>query len=276
MDIKKLEYIENYFYDHCEESFIYLVLHSLFNCISEAELTTLYFNNAKGNFALRKTIESYIVKRTTNEPKRQFENIAKTLLDEYPNQSYHIQLTTRTFLIQFIRTLPTKTIRNFYDIFIQSNRVYDRLRASSVADLIWSDEVEGDLLRCFNKYKDEYSLIPLIENLEPESLCNLMERYWTKDFPSARLKRDIVNKITQLPIEKLNFLKELEISFYVLALSKKGIVITEKEIKLLLKSLTDENKYYLIWSLGLSGNWKQTTKYIEKLHKKIEMDERLT
>ena len=98
-DIKKLQYIENYFYEHVEDDFFYVVLHSLFNCITERELQVLYFEYAKGNPSLKKTIESYIIKRTTNEPKRSFENVALTLLNNYSEEDYHVQVTTRSILI---------------------------------------------------------------------------------------------------------------------------------------------------------------------------------
>jgi len=174
-DYKKLEFIENYFYDHFEDDYFYIILHSLLNCISEIEIQVLYFENATGNPVLKKTIESYIIKRTTNEPKRQFNNVAKKLLNEYVNQDYSTQITTRTFLSQFIRTLPKVTIQFFFDTLIKSERKFDRHRANEVADLILTDEVKGQLLNNFNKYKDEYSLIPLINNFEKDELCLIIE-----------------------------------------------------------------------------------------------------
>ena len=269
--VNKLEFIENYFYEHYEDDFFYVVLHSLFNCISDNELKLLYFQNAKGNPILKKTIESYIVKRTINEPKRQFENIAKTLLNLYPEQDYKIQVTTRTFLTQFIRTLSKKTIRHYFDLLIHSERKYDRHRANEVADLIWSDEIEGYLTDNFYNYKDEYSLLPLIKNLEESKLCVLIENYWTKDFPSPRLKNSIIKKIANLESDYYSFLKERDVSFYIQVLYLKKIKITENEIKQLLEAVTDENKFYLIWNIGMTGDWKQTVKYIDMLNSKKEI-----
>ncbi|OFY94317.1 MAG: hypothetical protein A3K10_00810 [Bacteroidetes bacterium RIFCSPLOWO2_12_FULL_31_6] len=269
--VNKLEFIENYFYEHYEDDFFYVVLHSLFNCISDNELKLLYFQNAKGNPILKKTIESYIVKRTINEPKRQFENIAKTLLNLYPEQDYKIQVTTRTFLTQFIRTLSKKTIRHYFDLLIHSERKYDRHRANEVADLIWSDEIEGYLTDNFYNYKDEYSLLPLIKNLEESKLCVLIENYWTKDFPSPRLKNSIIKKIAKLESDYYSFLKERDVSFYIQVLYLKKIKITENEIKQLLEAVTDENKFYLIWNIGMTGDWKQTVKYIDMLNSKKEI-----
>lgn len=267
MDKYKLEFIENYFYEHCEDEFIYIVLHSLFNCISDSELQILYFENAKGNPVLKKTIENYIVKRTTNEPKRQFDNIAKTLLNDYINQDYATQRTIRTFVSRFVRTLPKKTIQLFFDLLIFSERKLDRHVANEVADLILSDEVKEQLLTNFYKYQDEYSLLPIINNFESEELCLLIEQFWTSDFPSNRIKSTIIKKISELDIDCFSFLKENDIVFYYQLLNIKKIVVSEVEIKKLLKNVTEENQYYLLWTIGMSGNWKQTTKFIAEIEK---------
>jgi hypothetical protein len=270
VDINKLEFIENYFYDHFNDDFFYIVLHSLFNCISDNELKVLYFENAKGNPVLKKTIESYIVKRTTNEPKRQFENIAKTLLSIYSEEEYQTKLTIRTFLSQFIRTLSNETVRQYFYLLVHSEKKYDRHRANQVADLIWDDEIEELLIENFNKYKDEYSLLPLIDNLKESKLCEQVEKYWTQDFPPARLKSSIIKRIAKLELDYLTFLNERDISFYIQVLNIKKIRIKEDEIELLLKSATEENKFYLIWTLGMTGDWEQTKKYMEKLSMKTQ------
>jgi hypothetical protein len=267
IDFKKLEFIESYFFEHCEDDFVYIVLHSLFNCLTEYEIQSLYFHNAKGNPTLKKTIESYIVKRTTNEPKRLFDNIAKSLLNEYINQDHQTQVTTRTFLAQFIRTLPKSTVQTYFDLLIVSERKYDRHRANEVADIIMSDEIIGQLIDNFYKYKDEYSLLPLINNLDGEDLCLMMEKCWTLDFPSARIKSTILKKISNLEIDYFSFLKDRDMSYYLQVLNLKQIRISDIQIKKLIGTATEENKYYLLWTIGMSGNWKQTIKYIEKLNK---------
>lgn len=271
IDINKLEFIENYFYNHLEDDFFYIVLHSLFNCISELELQIFYFEYAKGNPALKKTIESYVLKRTSNEPKRQFNNVAITLLRNYTNEDYSTQTTTRTFLSQFIRTLPTETIQMFFDLLINSERKFDRHRANEVADLILTDEIKEKLLENFHKYNNEYSLLPLINNFDEEELCLIIEEYWTSEFPSPRIKREILKKLLKLELEYFSFLKERDISYYFQILNLKKIKITDKEINELLKSVTEENKFYLLWTIGMTGNWKQTTKYIEKINKRANI-----
>ena len=267
IDFNKLEYIETYFYEYFGSDLFYIVLHSLFNCISEDEIQSLYFQNAKRNPAFKKTIESYIVKRTTNKPKRQFDNVAKSLLNDYINQDYHTQVTTRTFLAQFIRTLSKSTIQTYFDLLIISERKFDRHRANEVADLILSDEVKGQLIDNFYKYKDEYSLLPLINNLNDKDLCIIIEKYWTKGFPSARIKSDILKKISNLEINYFSFLKKRDVSYYLQTLNLKQIDISDIEIKKLIATATEENKSYLLWTIGMSGNWKQTIKYIEKINK---------
>ncbi|MGX7686029.1 hypothetical protein ACWA1C_02595 [Flectobacillus roseus] len=266
IDNKKLEFIENYFFEHCEDDYFYIVLHSLFNCLTESEIQMLYFQYAKGIPALKKTIESYIVKRSTNEPKRQFNKVAITLLKEYADQDYQTQITTRTFLAQFIRTLPLSTVQTYFDTLILSERKFDRHRANEVADLILTDEIKGQLIDIFYKYKDEYSLLPLVDNLSSEELYVIIEKVWTKDFPSPRLKNSILKKISNLEIDYFSFLKEMDISYYLQILNLKQIDISDIEISKLVKTANQENKYYLLWTIGMTGKWNQTIKYIEKLN----------
>ncbi len=264
--MNKLDYIESYFCENYEDELVYVVVHSLLNCTSDEEILTLYFGNA-GNPELKKSIERYIVKRTDNEPRRKFDKIAKVLLHDYPNQDYKTQITIRVFLSKFIRSLPNDIIRVFYELLIVSDRKFDRHRANEVVDLIWDDEVEGTLIDNFSKYKDEYSLLPLVNNLESSSLCSLIKEHWTRDFPSLRMKSKIVKRIYKLNVDSLKFLKEIDVPFYVQALTLKKVKITKRESELLLDSLTEENKYYLIWSIGTTGDWNQTVNLIEKVNK---------
>jgi hypothetical protein len=147
-------------------------------------------------------------------------------------------------------------------LLIHSDRKYDRNRANEVADLIWNDEIEGLLIDNFHKYKDEYSLLPLINNLKEENLCQLIENYWTSEFPTQRIKSNIVKKISKLDIEYFPFLKERDILFYIQVLNIKKIKISDLEINKLLNTVNEDNKYYLIWTIGMTGEWKLITKYI--------------
>jgi hypothetical protein len=267
IDEKKLSYIENYFFENEEHEFLYLVLHSLFNCISEEEVAQLYLYNSRGNPKLRKTLESYVVNRTIKEPKRQFNAIAINLLDAYGESDYRAQIAIRVFVSKFVRTLPKETIVRFYETLVSSERKLDRHQANSVADLIWSDEIAGELIGNFYKYKDEYSLLPLIQNLEPRSLGELAKKFWTKDFPRPWLKRSILMKISSLSMENFEFLRIDDPLFFTQILSLKKGGFSEKEIRTLLKSFIGNDKYYFIWNIGLSGNWEQITYCIEKIIK---------
>lgn len=263
MDTTRLDYIDNYFLENADNFQLYIILHSLFNCITEEEITFLYFQYTKGNPYLKKTIESYILKRTTNEPKRNFIKIGKKLLEDFPQKDFRGQQSIRKFLSQFIRTLPVSIVKEYFDLLINSEKKWDRHQANNVADLLWDNEIEGKLLDNFYKYKDEYSLLPLIENLTPTDLGNFSVDNWTKDFPSARLKSRILKKVLSSKFDNYSFLEEIDPTYYLQAITIRKKSISEKLIKKLQKKLTPENKYYLIWCLSQTGDWNLVTKHLK-------------
>lgn len=263
MDTTRLDFIENYFFENADNFQVYIILHSLFNCITEEEITILYFRYAKGNPDLKRTIESYILKRTTNEPKRNFTKIGKKLLSDYPNKDFREQQSIRKFLSQFIRTLPLPVVKEYFDLLIDSERKWDRHQANNVSDLLWSDEVEGKLIDNFHKFKDEYSLLPLIENLNSVDLGNFITSIWSNNFPSARLKSKILKKVANSKFNNFAFLEDIDPTYYLQAITIRKETISDKLIKKLQRKLTDENKYYLIWCLSQTGDWKLVTKYLK-------------
>lgn len=262
MDIKKLEFINEYFFAHHGEQYLYVVLHSLFNCLSDEEVALLYFDYARGNPELQKSLESYIVKRTQKEPFRSFEYIAKSILHDYQNQPSDRQVRIRMFLSQFIRTLSISCITRYYSLLINSSKKYDRKKASDVADLIWSEEVERDLRKNFIQYYDEISLSPLVDNLNAVDLFHLVENIWTKEFPSARLKSKIIKKLSDLPLDDMSFILEVDPIFYIQVLTIKKQTLSETIINQLLDSIDDNQKSYLIWCIGTSGDWDLLIKYL--------------
>lgn len=265
-NLEKLEFIENFFFDHCERvEYVYIVLHSLFNCISDNELCQLYFYNSKGDHSLKNSIESYIAKKATNNSKRNFEKIALSLLSQYNEQDSKSQTAIRKFLFKFIRTLNKKTVLIYFNTLIGSDRKYDRHSANQVADIIWNDEIEGILIDNFYKYEDEYSLMPLVQNLNDKELCRIIQNYLTPNFPSRRLKKTIIEKISNLSVKKLSFLVNNDPLLYIQLLNEKKFKITECEIKKILPNINDDFKYYLIWTIGLTGDWELTYKYLNKI-----------
>lgn len=262
MDTSRLDFIDNYFFENAENDHKFIVLHSLFNCITEEEITTLYFHHARGNTDLKRTIESYILKRTTNEPKRSFAKIGKKLLADHPEKDFKEQQSIRKFLSQFIRTLPEPLIQEYFDLLISSERKWDRHSANNVSDLIWNEDVEGKVLDNFYKYQDEYSFLPLIKNLTPTELGTIAAKFWTKEFPSARLKSQILRKIAQSEFDNYSFLEKHDPTYFLQALTIRKKPITEKLIKQIQRKLTSDNKYFLLWCLSQTGNWKLVTKYL--------------
>lgn len=260
----KADFIFDYYLAHREEDDIYLTLHALFNCISEQEITELYFDQARAEPVFKKSLESYIVKRTTTQPLRRFDKIAKKLLADYPHEPYEMQLQLRVFLMSFMRSLSPEIIRTFYDLLITSDRVIDRRRAGEVADLIWCDEVEGNLWDNFHKYKDEESLIPLVKNLSDAGLCDLMEKCWTVGFPSYRLKNAVVPRLAKLPADRLHFLKKVEPAYYVRAMVLQGKKVSTTVINQLIKTIPAGESKFLVWYIGLTGDWDLLIKHISR------------
>jgi len=263
MDMTKLDFIDNYFLANADSSHVYIVLHSLFNCITEEEISILYFYYAKENPDLKRTIESYILKRTTNEPKRNFAKIGKILLSDYPKKEFREQQSIRKFLSQFIRTMPLPIIKEYFDLLIDSDRKWDRHQANNVADLLWNDEVERKLIDNFLKFEDDYSLLPLIKSLDPIDLGEFISSIWSKDFPSAKLKSQIVKKIANSKFDDLVFLEDIDPTYYLHAITIRRETISDVLITKLQKNLKEENKYYLIWCLSLTRDFKLITKYLK-------------
>lgn len=267
----KPEFVSDYFLTHKDDEDIFLTLHALFNCMSEEEITRMYFDHCAANSELKKTVENYINRRTVSEPRRYFDKVARRLLVEYPRETYSTQLKIRVFLTGLIRSLPVQTIRLFFDLFIESERIVDRRRAGAVADLILSDEVEGKLWDNFHRYNDEESLIPLVTCLSTDDLCQLMEKSWTLDFPSYRLKNIILSKIAKcLPI-RLAFLKKREPAYFLRALAFRQTKVGPKIIGQLGKTMTEEQKKFIVWYLGLTGDWGLVTKYIKSQQRHLEV-----
>lgn len=264
MNLKRIQFIIDYFDTHREEHFVYVIIHSLLNCLTEEEITFLYFDIAIRKKSLKKSIESYVAKKTSNKPKRTFDRTAKILLKKYPKQSYREQLITRTFLSNFIQSLPKSTIKIFFDLLINSERKVDRQKANGVAHLIWDDEVEGHLRANLRKYNDEESLIPLVINLKEKDLCDLAQDLWNTDFPQPRIKNLITKRVENEPLDRLKFLETVDPSYYMQILNKKGKRIGRKTIARLLKTVNEHNRNYIIWCLGLTGDWSLVTKQLRK------------
>ncbi|MCE1164477.1 MAG: hypothetical protein LWX07_03635 [Bacteroidetes bacterium] len=238
--------------------------------MTEEEIIVLYFQYSNSIPELKNTIGSYIAKRTMKEPIRQFDKFANILLDIYPELDFHARVKLRILLSGFIRSLPKRTIKRYFNLLINSERKFDRRRANEVADLIWDNEIEKHLINNFKKYEDDFSLLPLINNLSEDKLCSLINCYWENNFPSPRNKNDIIKKISKLDIDKLIFLREKDVAFYILALNTKKKIISDKEITRILPNINENNQIYFLWSISLANNWSRLINYINKIKIKTE------
>jgi len=254
--------VTDYFLTHHEEEDIYLSLHALLNCLSEDEIGELYFEHCAVNPELKRSVESYIHRHSQTRPRRSFDKIARRLLAAYPKESYDFQIKVRVFLTGMVRNLSTQTIKTFFDLFITSQRVIDRRRAGEVADLIFSDEVEGKLWDNYYQHRDEESLIPLVRCLPPNDLCKHMKNCWTATFPSYRIKNQVIDKISAVEVTHLAFLKKRDPSYYVRAMVLKGRKVAAGPINRLKKTLPDDQQKFIVWYLGLTQNWDLVWKHL--------------
>jgi hypothetical protein len=199
-----------------------------------------------------------------SEPKRRFDQIARRLLAEYPAQPYESQLKNRVFLTGFIRSLPKQTIQIYFDLLIASERIVDRRRAGAVADLISSDEVEGKLWDNFHRYKDEESLIPLMNCLSEADLWQLMKKCWRAEFPSYRLENTQLSRINTIAVKELEFLKSRDPAYFIRAMAIKKGKVNARTIRQLVKMAKEEQKKFIVWYVGLTGNWDWVVKQINQ------------
>ncbi|MBP1640155.1 MAG: hypothetical protein H6Q17_1738 [Bacteroidetes bacterium] len=263
IDRSKFDYIEQYYFDHYKSKGSELTVYALLNCISEKEITALYVDSSKDNPTFKNILEKYIVQRSTYEPPKAFNYLARKLLDIYVEVNFRKKIAIRTFLCQFIRTTSPDIIKDYFDILSASDLTIDRYMASKVADLIWCDDVKALLITNYHRQPDEYSLAPLIESLEPELLCSLVEEYWSDTFPSPKQKKTILKRIIHLDDSYLSFLKERDTGSYLESLTMREIVITDDDISTIRQPITEEVKNLLIGNLGLTGNWEKVVKYME-------------
>jgi len=262
-DLSKFAFIKQYFLDHENSKGCEVMVYSLLNCISEEEITVLYFDYTTDYTHFKDIVKNYIIQRATCEPIRAFNLLARRLLDIYVGEVYFKRLLIRKFLSQFIRATSTDIIKDYFDILSKSDMTVDRYIASKVADLLWSDEVKALLIANYHRKPDEYSVAPLIEWLEPELLCDLAKQYWTPTFPLLKQKKAILKRIIHLDDSYLSFLKERDPFSYLESLTMRNIGITEDDMSTIPQSLTEQEKNSLLWNLGLTGNWERMVKYLE-------------
>jgi len=262
MNTRRVEFILDYISNHADDEFFYLNLHSLFNCLSEQDISSIYFQYGREISLLRRTIESYVVKRTTSLPLRNFDSVALELIKSYPDTDPKSQVAIRVFVSQFIRSQSKSVVKAYFEVLIHSHKIVDRRRAGEVADLIWDEKVEEMILENFSKYGDEDSLTPLAQSLNIIGLNSLLKRHLTPSFPSYRLKAQIAKRLVKLPVADFEYVKETDPCYFTQLMATKRLKVDRATIKLLKEAMS--GSVYTVWYLGLAGEWNTLVAEIKK------------
>lgn len=259
MDTPRTAYISDYFYnnhtddDFFRDNFFYLKLHALFNCLTPSEIKTLYFKHSIHSDKFKGTLLNFIGRKSESYT-LDFSVIAKELIENYSSQPYSLQIAYRTFLSQIIQHLNKEIIRDYFNLFIKSERTNDRKKSYEVAKLLWAD-IEQTIWDNFYKFKDEGALTQIIENSESSDLVAQLKNLWSKDFPDNRLKKILIDKTHKEDIVYFEFLKNAEPTFFIQALIVRNQPVDKKLLHSITKKMKQEKNGFLFYYLGLAKDW---------------------
>lgn len=259
MDTSRTTYISDYFYnnhtddDFFRDNFFYLKLHALFNCLTPSEIKTLYFKHSLHSDKFKGTLLNFIGRKSESHS-FDFSVIAKELIENYSSQPYCLQIACRTFLSQIIQHLDKEIIRDYFTLFIKSERTNDRKKSYEVAKFLWAD-IEQTVWDNFYQFKDEGALTQIIHNSESYDLVIQLKNLWSKDFPGNRLKKLIIDKTHKEDISYFEFLRKSEPTFYIQALIVRNQPIDKKLLNSITKKMKQEKNGYLFYYLGLAKDW---------------------
>jgi len=259
IDTPRTIYISDYFYsnhtddDFFRDSFFYLKLHALFNCLTASEIKTLYLKHSIYCEKFRGTLLNFI-SRKAELHSFDFSLIVKELIEDYSFQPYDLQIAYRTFLSRIIQYLNRDMIRDYFNLFIKSERINDRKKSYEVAKYLWPD-VEQIIWDNFYKFKDEGALIQIVHNSESYDIVAQLKNLWSKEFPDNRLKKLIIDKTQKEDIRYFEFLKKTEPTFYIQTLIVRNQTIDKKLLYSITKKMKQEKDGFLFYYLGLAKDW---------------------
>jgi len=269
MDTPRTTYISDYFYnnhtddDFFRDNFFYLKLHALFNCLTPLEIKTLYFKHSLHSDKFKRTLLNFIARKAESQS-FDFSAIVKELIESYSFQPYSLQIAYRTFLSQIIQHLDKEIIREYFNLFIKSERTNDRKKSYEVAKFLWTD-IEQTIWDNFYNFKDEDALTQIIYNSESYDLATQLKNIWSKDFPDNRLKKLIIDKTIKEDISYFEFLKKTEPTFYIQALIVRNQPIDKKLLISITQKMKQENNGFLFYYLGLAKDWDLLTESIKTM-----------
>lgn len=244
MDTPRITYISDYFYnnhtddDFFRDRFFYLKLHALFNCLTPPEIKTLYFKHSLQSDKFKGTLLNFIARKSESFS-FDFSVIARELIENYSFQPYSLQIAYRTFLSQIIQHLDKEIIRDYFTLFIKSERTNDRKKSYEVAKLLWTD-IEQTIWDNFYKFKDKGALTQIIHNSDSYDLAIQLKNLWSINFPDNRFKKLIIDKTRKENISYFEFLRKAEPTFYIQALIVRNQPIDKKLLNLITKKMKQE------------------------------------
>jgi len=269
METPRTLYIRNFFYsnhtddDFFRDSFFYLKLHALFNCLTPSEIWTIYFKHLLHGERFKSTLLNFIRKKSETGS-IDFTLIAIELIENYTLQTYNSQIAYRTFLSQIIQSLSPKIIRDYFNLFIKSNRINDRKKAYIVAECLWKD-VEQIIWDNFFEFKDEVALKQIINNTKPYTIAIQLKNIWSIDFPRNWLKKLIIGKTRKENISHFKFIKNTEPTFYIQALSVRNQPIDKKLLHSVIKEMKKRRNGFIFYYLGLAKEWNLLTESLKTI-----------
>ncbi len=259
MQTSKVIFISDYFFDkHTDDDFFrdqffYLKLHALFNCLTPPEIKTLYLKHSLHSKKFQSTLLNFIG-RGPYVSHNDFTSTARELLEEYTSQPYPLQIAYRRFLSLIIMSLDKEIIREYFNLFIKSERINDRKKAYEVADILWSD-VEEIIWDTFFEFGDIGALETVIKNATPHDIVTEIKRIWKKNFPDNRLKKLIIQKTSEEELGYFDFLKTFEPTFYIHVLLARNQKIDRRFLSSIVKEMKKTQNGFLFYYLGLAQEW---------------------
>ncbi len=263
MDTSRTTYISDFFYNnHTDDGinrdrFFYLKLHALFNCLTPYEIKTLYFNHARHSDKFKATLFNFIGRKSESQS-LDFSIIAKDLIENYTYQPYNLQIASRTFLSKIIQHLEKDIIRDYFQLFIKSDRINDRKNAYEVSKYIWS-EIEHIIWDNLYKINDKGALEQIVNNTDSSDLASQIENIWSIEYLDNRLKKQIIDKTCNEDIIYFEFLKETEPTYYIQALIVRNQTVDKKILNLITTKMKQEKNGFLFYYLGLAKDWNLLT-----------------
>ena len=265
----RIKFIADYFYDNhtdddfFRDSFFYLKLHALFNCLTPAQVRTLYTTHAIYSEKFKKTVLSFVGTHCQMHGV-EYTLVSRELMDNYPRQQYLVQLSYRSFLSRIIQSTDDETIGMFFDLYVGSHRINDRKQAYEISKVIWN-EVQDRIWENLWQFEDVDALKLLLYNAEPSQIVKNIEKIWSIKFPKDRIKKLIIDRTKGEEVHHFQFLKSLDPIYYLRALIKRNMQIEPSYLEVVVNEMKAKGNGTLFYYLGYSKDWDVLVKALNSI-----------